>query len=306
MRMEDGFDPDHPLPLFLADRPERQGSQQACDRPVVSSRVFKASILIAAATAAAIVVLSVGGPVTLVAAVTASLVGNSGPQPGSDQPDSTIQSTADLPASIQSNADAPVLSQPTANAPVLSQPTADAQALPPAANDAPPRDEIASSGPADKDQAETSKPSSEVLFRQFQAWAAEQDAQANVRPVQPVQDAPTHVAQNAPAQVAENASVTHRLMQKHRRVLPVHNAPAEMRTQNFRKKVRRVQSARVEHPPTQSARVERPPTQRARANRPPTQSARANRPPIQDARTQSQAAPNDQAPSFLSIFGQRN
>jgi hypothetical protein len=129
MRMEDGFDPDHPLPLFLADRPERQGSQQACDRPVVSSRVFKASILIAAATAAAIVVLSVGGPVTLVAAVTASLVGNSGPQPGSDQPDSTIQSTADLPASIQSNADAPVLSQPTANAPVLSQPTADAPGL---------------------------------------------------------------------------------------------------------------------------------------------------------------------------------
>ena len=211
MPMEDGFNPDHPFPLFLADRPERQGIQQACDRAVISSRVFKASILIAAATAAAIVVLSVGGPVTLVAAVTASLVGNSGPQPGSDQPDSTIQSTADKLASIQSTADAPVLSQPIANAPVLSQstadapglsqPTADAQALPPAANDAPPRDEIAASGPAGTDQAETSQPSSEVLFRQFQAWAAEQDAQANVRPAQPVQDAPTHVAQNAPAQV---------------------------------------------------------------------------------------------------------
>jgi hypothetical protein len=316
MPMEDGFNPDHPLPLFLADRPERQSIQQACDRAVISSRVIKASILIAAATATAIVVVSVGSPVTLVAAVTASLVGNSEPQPGSDQPDSTIQSTADAPASIQPTADAPALSQPTAGAPVLSQPTADAQALPPAANDAPPRDEIAVSGPAGKDQAETSQPSSEVLFRQFQAWAAEQDAQANVRPAQPVQDAPTHVAQNAPAQVAENASVPHRLMQKHRHVLPVHSEPAEMHTQNFRKKVRRVQSARVEHPLTQSARVERaptqsaqakrPPTQSARANRPPMQSARANRPPMQDAQTQSQAAQNAQVPSFLSIFGQRN
>lgn len=301
MPMEDGFNPDHALPLFLADRPERQGIQ-ACDRAVISSRVFKASILIAAATATAIVVLSVGGPVTLVAAVTASLVGNSGPQPGSDQPDSTTQSTADAPASIQPTANARGLSQPTANAPGLSQLTADAQALPPVGNAAPPRDEITASGPAGKDQAETSQPSSEVLFRQFQTWAAEQDAQANIRPVQPVQDAPTHVAQNAPTQVAENASVPHRLMQKHRHVLPVHNALAEMRTQNFRKKVRRVQSARVEHPPTQSAQAKRPP----RANHRPTQIARANRPPIQNAQTQSQAAQNAQAPSFLSIFGQRN
>ena len=217
MPMEDGFNPNHLLPLVLADRPERQSIGKACDRAVISSRVFKASILIAAATATGIVVLSVGDhPGTLFADVTASLVGNSGLQTDTDHPESTIQSTAD------------------------------AQALPPISKDAPPGDEIAASEPAGKDQAEKSEPSSEVLFRQFQAWVAEQDAQANVRPGQP--------AQGAPAQVAENASVPHRLMQKHRHVMPVHDVRAEMRTQNFRNEVRRAQSARLERPPTQSAR----------------------------------------------------
>ena len=227
MPMEDGFNPDHPLPLFLADRPERQSIGKACDRAVISSRVFKASILIASATATGIVVLSVGDhPGTLFADVMASLVGNSGLQTDTDHPESTIQSTADAQALVQS--------------------AADAQALPPTAKDAPSGDEIAASEPAGKDQAEKSEPSSEVLFRQFQAWVAEQDAQANVRPGQP--------AQGAPAQVAENASVPHRLMQKHRHVLPVHDVRAEMRTQTFRNEVRRAQSARLERPPTQSAR----------------------------------------------------
>jgi hypothetical protein len=88
MPMEDGFDPDHRLPHFLADRPKRHLIGKACDRAVVSSRLFKASILIAAATATGIVVLSVGGhPGPLFADVTASLVGNSGLQPDTDQPE---------------------------------------------------------------------------------------------------------------------------------------------------------------------------------------------------------------------------
>jgi len=235
MPMEDGFNPDHTLPIFLADRSEPPSIGKACDRAIISSRGFKASILIAAATATGIVVLSMGNhPGTLFADVTASLLGNSGPQPDTYQPESTIQSTPDAPALIQS--------------------TADAQALPPTAEDALTGDEIAASEPAGKDQVEKSEPSSEVLFRQFQAWVAEQDARANVRPVQPAQGAPAQAAQNAPAQVAENASVPHRLMQKHRHVLPVHDVRAEMRTQNFRNEVRRAQSARLERPPTQSAR----------------------------------------------------
>jgi hypothetical protein len=161
MPMEDGSNPDYPLPLFLADRPERQSIGKGRDRAVISSRVFKASISLAAATATGIAVLSVGDRTgTLFVDLTASLVDNSGLQPGAYQPESIVQSTAD------------------------------AQAFPPTATDAPPSDEIAVSEPAAKVQAEKSEPSSEVLFRQFQAWVAEQDAKANVGPVQPAQGAP--------------------------------------------------------------------------------------------------------------------
>ena len=242
MPTEDGFNPDHPLPLFLADRPERQSIGKACDRAVISSRVFKASILIAAAMATGIVVLSVGNhPGTPFADVTASLVDNLGLQPDTGQPESTIQSSADAPALIQS--------------------TADAQASPPTAKDAPPGDEIAASEPAGKDQAEKIEPSSEVLFRQFQAWVAAQYA--------------ARVAQNAPARFAENAPVPHRLMQKHR-ALPIRDARAQTRTQNFRNKAQRTQSARVE------------------------------RPLEQDDRAQSQPVQDPQASSFLPTFGLRN
>jgi hypothetical protein len=36
------------------------------------------------------------------------------------------------------------------------------------------------------------------LFNQFQAWAAEEDAQAPARPLQPAQDARTHIVQKTP------------------------------------------------------------------------------------------------------------
>lgn len=245
MPTKDGFNPDHPLPLFLADEPEQQGIGKAWDRAVISSRVLKASILVATATAIGIAILSVGNPVTLFADVTASLVDKSALQPATDQSTPTIQSTAD------------------------------AQALPPTAKDAPTRDEIAAaSESAGQSQTESSEPSSEALFRQFQAWAAEKDAQAQVGPVESVQDAPAQVVQNAPAQVAENARAA---LQKHRPVRPVHSARAEIRpVQNPRKKVRREQNAPVQVPPAQ------------------------------DARAQDQSMQNAQAPSLLQTFGWRN
>ena len=113
MPTKDGSYPDHPLPLFFADEPEQQGIGKAWDRAVISSRVLKASILVAPATAIGMAILSVGNPVTLFADVTASLVDKSALQPGTDQSTPTIQSTAD------------------------------AQALPLTAKDAPTRDEIA-------------------------------------------------------------------------------------------------------------------------------------------------------------------
>jgi hypothetical protein len=256
MPTKDGFDLDYPLPLILTDHTELQDIENARDGAVRWSRVFKASFLTATAIAIGIAVLSVGDPVALFANVTAALVGNSDLRPGTDQSTSTVQSTADAPALIQS--------------------TADAQALPPTAKDAPRNDEIAASEPAGPDQAEKSGPPPEALFRQFQAWAAEQDTQAQVRPAQPVQDAPAQAEQNAPAQVAENARVPHRLMQKHRHVLPVRNARAELSTQDYRKRGRQAQSARVE------------------------------RPPVQDVRAQDPSVQNAQAPSFLQTFGLRN
>jgi hypothetical protein len=188
-----------------------------------------------------IAVLSVGNPMTLfanvpaLADVTASVVDKSALQLGPDQSTPTIQSTAD--------------------------------AQPLAVRDAPTRDEIAAaSESAGQSQSENSESSSDALFREFQAWAAEKDAHPQVGPVQSVQD--------APAQVAENARAHRRPMQKNRNVRPVHSAGEEIR--HARKKVRREQNARVQVPPAQ------------------------------DARAQDQSVQNAQAPSFLQTFGWRN
>jgi hypothetical protein len=241
-------DSTHPLPQFLAD-PAEQGVGNATDGAVPASRAFKVSILIAAATATGIAVLAMGNPVGLLAEMSASLVGNSTPQPTP-----VIQSAADAPALVAT--------------------AADAQAVPPTTNEAPTRNEIAASEPAGKDQTEKSESPSETLFRQFQAWAAEQDAEAHGGPVQPVQDAPAQIVQNDPASTAKNIRVPYRKAQKRRAA--VRNARAEVRTQNLRKQVLRAQGARAE------------------------------RPPIQDARAQDQPVQNPPGPSFLPIFGLRN
>src|SRR4029077_17850295 len=139
MATEDGFDPGDPLPLFLsADEPERG---IANDKAVISLRGLTASVLVAAAVAIGITVLS--NQVTLFAGVTASLVDNSAPQPGTDQPTPTIQS-----AVIQS--------------------TDVVEVLPPTAKDAPTR-EIGAPEPASQSQKENDQASLEALFREFQA-----------------------------------------------------------------------------------------------------------------------------------------
>ena len=254
MPTKDGFDPAHPLPRFLADQAE-QGVGNARDGAATASQAFKASILIAAAAAIGIAVLALGNPAALFADVS-SLAGNSSPQPAP-----TIQSVADAPALIPA--------------------PAEAQDLPPATRDAAAHGEIAASEPAGKDQR--SEPTSETLFRQFQAWAAEQDAKARGGLVQPAQDDPAEVVQNVPAPAAENARVPSRLVQKRQRVRAARNARAEMRTQDRRKRVRRVQGARAERPPVQ-----------------------AERPPVRDARAQDPSVQNAQAPSFLPFLGLRN
>lgn len=81
MPTKDGFNPDHPLPRFLTDEPEQQGIGKVRDIAVISSRILKASILVATATGIGIAILSVGSPVALFANVTASLVDKLAPEP---------------------------------------------------------------------------------------------------------------------------------------------------------------------------------------------------------------------------------
>jgi hypothetical protein len=250
MATKDGFPPDDHFPLFLSEHagePEQPGIGIAWDKAVISSRILKTSILVVTATAIGIAILSVGNPVALLANVTASLVDKSALQPGTDQSTPTIQSIAGT------------------------------QDSPPTAKDAPTRDEIAAAPePAGQSQTENSEPASEALFRQFQAWAAEEGTRAQVTPVQPAQDAPAQVVQDAPAPVVENAPAPVRPMQKQR--------------------ARSVQDARAE-----TLHVQKP---RAKARR--EQNARVQAPPVQDARAQDQSVQNAQAPSFLQTFGWRN
>jgi hypothetical protein len=257
MPINEGFHLAHPLPLAPDVPIEQQETANARDGAVASSRVLKLSALIAtvAAIAIAVAALSPRDTVTPDVDVTASLAGNSKLQPDADQLAPETQSTAGATA--------------------LVQPAADPQVAPPAAKDVSAREEVAASEPAGKDQAETSAPASETLFRQFQAWAAEQDVQPNYRPL--VQEVP------APAEnkVAGNAPAPNRLVQKRRYVRPIQNARAEARPENVRKK-----------------KVRRAPV------------ARAARPPVEEARTQgqaqSQSVQDAQASSFLPAFGPHN
>jgi hypothetical protein len=247
MPMNEGFDPDYPLPLFLDDQSEQQRIGKARDGAVISWRIFKASLLIAAATAIGISALAVGNPVPLLADVTASLVDRWAPQSGSDQSTPTMPSIADAQA-LPPEKDAPTSGEIAAAEPAGSEPT--------------------SSEPAGQKQAENSAPSSDALFMQFQAWAAAKDGRAQVEPTRPVQDAPPQIqimqdAKNAPAPAAENARVPVRLAQKRRYIRPIHNARAEMPRQNPRENVRPAQNARGQVQPAPGTRPQDQPAQTA-------------------------------------------
>ena len=119
-------------------------------RSVISSRVLDVSILVATATAIGVTILSIGNPLAPLAEV------ESVPQLGADQSTPIILTSA-----------------------MLS--TANAEVLPPNAKDASTREIAAAPELACLTKTENSEPSSsESLFREFQAWAAEQDARAKL------------------------------------------------------------------------------------------------------------------------------
>jgi len=146
----------------------------------------------------------------------------------------------------------PAIGQSTA----AIQSTSDPENLPPTTSDAPTRREIAAAlEPADQSQTKINPPSTEDLFRQFQAWAAEKDKRAKVGPMEPVQDA-----------LVQDDRPDLRIMTTQRQVGPVHDVRAEIGPrQNPRKKVLRAQNARVQVRPVQDARAQVQPVQNAPA-----------------------------------------
>ena len=260
MMTRDGFQPDRP-PIFLSEHAEEAGQpdiEKALNRAAISSRILKACILAVTATAIGIAILSVGDPVDILGNVTALWSEKPALQPDADPPTSTIQSlagTQDLPATTT---DAPTRDEIAAAVEPAerSQATEQSQAA-------------EQSQPAQQSQPE-SQPINEALFKQFQAWAAEEEARAQAAPAQAAQAAPVPVVQDAPAPV--------RSMKKHRRVRSVQNARAEIRTQrNHRAKAREEQDAGGQVPP-----------------------------PVVDPRYQAPPVQNPQTPSLLQSLGLSN
>jgi len=217
------------IPLFLSDlteEPEQPGIGKAWGRAAISSRILTTSILVVTAAAIVLAIL-VGNPFAFLANATASLVGTSASQDGTGQSTPTIKSTAD------------------------------ALALPPTAREAPTGAEIAAAfNSAYQSQTGNPQPPAEALFKQFQAWAADEDAHAQVRPVQPVQDDQAQVV-NARAEVR-----------------PVKNARAHARSEhNARAKVRSLKNARAQMRREQNARAQARPVQNTQAQVQPVQNA---------------------------------
>jgi hypothetical protein len=197
-----------PIPLFLSNPievPEQAGSLQPWERAVLSSRILKTGILIVTAAAIVFAILSAGNPLVLFENAKASLFATSAPQDGTGQSMPIIQSTADT------------------------------QPLPPTASEVPTGDEIAATlKTADQSQTDIRQPSAEALLNQFQAWAAEEDTQAQVRPAQPVQDAQPKAVQTALEPV--------RPVQKQQEVRPVQKAKIVKNAQTQDRSVQNAQA----------------------------------------------------------------
>jgi hypothetical protein len=212
------------IPLFLSDHteePEPPVIGKAWHRAAISSRILKTSILVVTAAAIVFAIRLVGNPLVRFTNATASLVGTSAPQDGA-QSTPTIESTTD------------------------------AQALPPTAREAPTGAEIAAAfNSAYKSQTENPQPPAEAMFKQFQAWAAEEDAR--VRPVQSVQDAQPQVQDDQARVVNARAEVR-----------PVKNARAHVRSEHIaRAKVRHLKNARARMRREQNTQAEVQPVQNA-------------------------------------------
>ena len=161
--VKDRFPPNDRIPLFLsgpAEEPKQSGIRKAA-----SSGIFR-KVVFVFAVAAVVFAAVAAANLFLFASVTASEVNTPAPQDGGGH---------SMPAI-----------QPTTSVDVLSR-TAPGDEL------------LAAFKSALESKTEVDQPRAEPLFNQFQAWAAEEDAQARARPSQSVQGAQPQSAQKAPA-----------------------------------------------------------------------------------------------------------
>jgi hypothetical protein len=173
--IKDRFVPNDPIPLFLSSPVEK--TELSGVRKVVSSEVFRKAALVFAAVAVVFAVASVGNAIFF-ASVTASQVSPPALRDGSGHSTPAVQSTAS------------------------------AEALP----GSPLGDELAAAfKSALEHKAEVDRARAEALFNQFQAWAAEEDAQALPGPQQPVQDVrtDTDIVQSPPLPRRRPIQVAH-------------------------------------------------------------------------------------------------
>jgi hypothetical protein len=278
--MNDGSAHDHPLPLFLVNRTS-EAEQQG------SSRTLKTAMLIVTALAIGTAVLAMGNPVSRLTAMTASLLdASTPPQPDNRQPAPAVQSTADVQSSPATATD---VSTPQETQQVIQQQQVTLQE---------PRQEIrqeigqevrqdvaAASEPADQPQTPASGPSTEALFKQFQAWAQDHP-QEHAQGAAQEPDTPTQAARVTPAESTQPARST-------RAAKTERDEPAPVRAVKRHRHVRALQNARAE---IRSARNAEARTSRARATQVQA------RP--EDPRAQGAPAQNTQPaqPSALSQF----
>ena len=168
MATRDRFPPSNPVPLVISDHAEEAEQSGKAWDAIISSRIAKMVVSVFMAAAIVFAIAIVGNPIVLF--VTASEVSTSAPRDkGQSMP--AIQSTAS------------------------------AQALPPAASETPRADELlAAFKTAFESKTVVDQPRDEALFDQFQAWAAEEDAPAQVWSPQRIQDARPQLAQKVRVQ----------------------------------------------------------------------------------------------------------
>ena len=261
MLTEDRFQQDRP-PIFLSDYRDETGQPDTArgwDVAAISSKVLRASILAVAMTAIGIAVLSVGNPVALVANVTDWLDNKSAVQVEAEPSTSAIQSVASSQDSVPAATDAPAREEIAA----AVQPVEPRQQEPAPAVQAPQAE--SSQRPTEASQGQTQVQAqgqagplmTEELFKQFQAWAAEEETKTQAVSAQ---TAPVRVAQDAPAPAPAQAKPAKR----HRRVHSVQNARAEIRPQrHYRARIRQEQEVQAQAPPAVDPRAPDPSLQNA-------------------------------------------